>query len=700
MAQNLKINILAQDKTKQALNSVRGGLARVKSAVFSLQTAFVGLGAGLVIKNLVGTGRELENLRVRLKFLLKDTNEGAKAFDNMVKFASKVPFSLEEIQSGSGILATVTDNADDLQKMLEITGNVAATTGLDFRTAAEQIQRSFSAGIGAADLFREKGVRNMLGFKAGATVSIEETVAAFEKVFGRGGRFGNSTDELAKTFEGTLSMIGDKIFNFKKVLLEAGFFEELKRQFGDLDKFLADNAEKLDEIATTVGKNLAQAVSGAVTIGESLIPILSKIGSVLKSIKDGFLALPEFVREVGLVGAFIFGKKGAAGLAGISFLIDKVNDFVKETKAEIGIIDVNNIEEAKARLDVINGQLKSGVVIQKEEIEVGLGKKVLLEDVVKLNDLTIEQLKKEKAELETILILNGKGSENQFELNRHLKETTKEIEKQKTAKRMVTNAFEADLDLVKRLEKAEKQRTDRLIGSSRNIFDEQQKLIFKKKEELSTTQKIHKTIQEQNKEFSLSGEIGSLLNQSVKGVSRGFAEALVLGKNLNKSMKELAKGLLVEILAKTIERIALLGIEKLITKFLFDKEKDKVSAIKNQNKELEKQIALQAVLFALGGGGGSGGFKLFNKGGSVRKNQPVIVGDSASGKGGELFVPNSSGQIIPNSRLGSMGGAVNVNFNISTVDASGFEELLVRSRGTITQLIINAVNEKGRSSII
>ena len=68
--------------------------------------------------------------------------------------------------------------------------------------------------------------------------------------------------------------------------------------------------------------------------------------------------------------------------------------------------------------------------------------------------------------------------------------------------------------------------------------------------------------------------------------------------------------------------------------------------------------------------------------------------------GGELFVPNSSGQIIPNSRLGSMGGGVNVNFNINTVDASGFEELLVRSRGTITQLINNAVNEKGRNSII
>ena len=61
-----------------------------------MQSAFIGLGAGLVIKNLVNTGQELENLEVRLKFLLKITNEGAKAFENMVKFASKVPFSLKK----------------------------------------------------------------------------------------------------------------------------------------------------------------------------------------------------------------------------------------------------------------------------------------------------------------------------------------------------------------------------------------------------------------------------------------------------------------------------------------------------------------------------------------------------------------------------------------------------------------------------
>src|SRR6056300_1718930 len=292
MAQKLNIDIVARDKSKQALNNVQKGLSRVKNSVFNLRNAFLGLGAGLVVRNLVNTGKQLENLRTRLKFLLKDTNEGAKAFENMTKFASKVPFSLEEIQSGAGILATVTDNADDLHKMLEITGNVAATTGLDFRTAAEQIQRSFSAGIGAADLFREKGVRNMLGFQAGATVSIEETVKAFEKVFGKGGRFGCATDELAGTFEGTLSMIGDKIFNFKRVLLEAGFFDELKNQFGDLDKFLEKNAKDIENIAIAVGSNLAKAVVGAVDMGRKLVPFLKEIKAILGGMIDAFNNLP------------------------------------------------------------------------------------------------------------------------------------------------------------------------------------------------------------------------------------------------------------------------------------------------------------------------------------------------------------------------------------------------------------------------
>ena len=68
-------------------------------------------------------------------------------------------------------------------------------------------------------------------------------------------------------------------------------------------------------------------------------------------------------------------------------------------------------------------------------------------------------------------------------------------------------------------------------------------------------------------------------------------------------------------------------------------------------------------------------------------------------RGAELFIPNSSGQIQQSAR-GTSGGQTTVNFNINTLDASGFDDLLVRNRGTITQIINNAVNERGSKNLI
>ena len=144
---NLNINIIAKDKSKQALSRVQGRLNSVKQSVFSLKGALIGIGAGAVVKSFVDVGREVESLGVRFKFLFGSAEEGSKAFDNLTKFAGKVPFSLEAISRASGNLAVVSKDADDLNRILEITGNVAAVTGLDFETTASQIQRSFAGGI-------------------------------------------------------------------------------------------------------------------------------------------------------------------------------------------------------------------------------------------------------------------------------------------------------------------------------------------------------------------------------------------------------------------------------------------------------------------------------------------------------------------------------------------------------------------------
>ena len=110
---NVNIDIIAKDKTRQAMNSATKGVDGLKSSVFNLKNALIGLGAGVAIKSFIDVGKQVESLQIRLKFLFGSVDEGAKAFDAMAKFAGKVPFSLEQIQAGAGSLAVVSKDADE-----------------------------------------------------------------------------------------------------------------------------------------------------------------------------------------------------------------------------------------------------------------------------------------------------------------------------------------------------------------------------------------------------------------------------------------------------------------------------------------------------------------------------------------------------------------------------------------------------------
>ena len=270
MAKQVKIDIVARDKTKRAVGSAKKSLGGLKTFAIAAAGALATIGAGRAITNLVNVGKSIESLQIRFKLLFGSAEEGAKAFDTLTNFASKVPFSLEDIAAASGNLAVVAKDAKELEKILEITGNVAGATGLDFQTTASQIQRAFAGGIASADIFREKGVRDMLGFSAGAKISVEETQEAFNRVFAGDGEFAQTTKELANTLEGTLSMINDKFFNFKRAINEA-FFEELKKQFGDLNEFLDENEKEILQFGRDIGTGLATALKETVESVQTIV---------------------------------------------------------------------------------------------------------------------------------------------------------------------------------------------------------------------------------------------------------------------------------------------------------------------------------------------------------------------------------------------------------------------------------------------
>ena len=563
--QKLNIDIVAKDRSRQALGSLRGSLSKIKASVFNLRNAFIGLGAGLVIRSIVNTGKEIEGLQVRLKFLFGTAQEGSKAFDEMAKFASKVPFSLAEIQQGAGVLAVVSKDAKEMANMMRITGNVAAVTGLDFKTTAEQIQRSMSAGISAADLFRDRGVKSMLGFKAGAVVSIEETVAAFERIFGKGGKFDGATDELAKTFEGTLSMIGDKVFNFKRVLLEAGFFKELKNQFGDLNKFLEDNGKKIDIIAKKVGKGLAIAFKG---LANTVIFVKDNINKFALAL-GGLIALKVATFFYGIVTALnamtfamyafnlatkrniIFGSIMVFASA-MGFLITKFKAFkgeLNDTEDTIASLNASIVKWQKI-LDNTNTRITANA---KKNARLNI--KIALEK--------IRLLKLERDELKMLDTA-------------HM--------------RVKANVPLKDL------------RTFREIWREVNNKElEKMKEGFKN---IKTT-------------------IAEGLVKGVKTFSDTLARAVVLGENMAETFKKIAQELVINILSAAIELVVLEQLKKILKEDTLKSEEKITNELRSQTTEMKRQAFWS--LFT--GGSGGGGIPFMAKGGAVSKGKPVVVGE-------------------------------------------------------------------------
>jgi phage-related minor tail protein len=84
----------------------------------------------------------------------------------------------------------------------------------------------------------------------------------------------------------------------------------------------------------------------------------------------------------------------------------------------------------------------------------------------------------------------------------------------------------------------------------------------------------------------------------------------------------------------------------------------------------------------------------FAEGGSVRGGMPITVGE----RGRELFVPNTSGTIVPNHELANSG--MNITFNIQANDVRGIKELLIDNRATIINLVNQGANQKGKSNIV
>jgi hypothetical protein len=543
---NLRINILAKDQTKNAMRSVKGGLASIKNAVFSLKGAFVTLGAGVALRSIGNVASNFEDLRDSLASVTGGVKQGAEAFDFITRFSLKSQFSVEQLTTS--FITLKASGIQPTEKLLRVFTDTAAVT-TDQLGTLDALTRVFSRGVqgglGLEELnqIADRGVpifkilEEQLGITRLEISKFGQTTEGARKILdalevGLGTTFTGATEQKLDNLSTSSSNLGIAFRNSLDVIGKAGFSGALTT----MNNTLSETLTLLTPVAKAIGIGLGKVVKGLTLALEALNKAIKKSFDLYKDLRE-FLGIP-IVAEITI-------------------------------KKPFNLHEGMKIPDTRTGIDKIKEALESEV---KKRVEI--------------------------------------------------------------------------------------------------LGDE-----FKK---------IHETI-------------GKGIVQGINQVSRGLAETIVLGKSLGETLLKIAQNVLINIIAKQIEYLALLGIQKIFNQDDVNKQAEKDNLIRKQNTNLKRQIALQATLNAIGGGGGGFFGSIFGRasGGAVQKGKPYMVGE----RGAELFVPNQTGQITQAAR-GTDGKAVNVTFNINTVDASGFDDLLVRSRGTITQLINSAVNERGERDII
>ena len=118
------------------------------------------------------------------------------------------------------------------------------------------------------------------------------------------------------------------------------------------------------------------------------------------------------------------------------------------------------------------------------------------------------------------------------------------------------------------------------------------------------------------------------------------------------------------------------------------KRRDSVDLAKSQSAGGEL-----AYMRGARGTGGPENFRPAFYGKKTRATGGYVVGE----QGPELFMPDRPGTIVPaDDTQEAMAGASNVTFNISTIDATGVEEVLEGQQGNIIGMLRQAANSYGQ----
>ena len=695
----LLIKFILQDQTKRGFDSVNKQVKNTQKSLFSLKNAFLAVAGSVVIRQTLDLANTYQQVQNRLKLVTSSTGELIGIQNQLFNVAQRTRGAFAETVTLYQKLAL---NSRDLglnqQQLLEITENVnkaIAISGADSIQASAgilQLSQAFASGRLQGDEFRSISenipvILDLLATSTGKARGELKKMASdglltadvlAEAIGGATQQLTEDFNKLSPTIGQASTVAGNSLLNFVGTLFNAsGASTALSNALIGVSTVL-DSLTSLVNMFSGEQNAVNESIDGARTAYEEYQKVLADGTATNDAIQNAKeLATQSNNNAIAILEETLAIRE--RNLAQLEF--SKIQFGGREIELEKTQAQINAIDEYTKKTIELTNQLAN---LQKQQEEGGL-------TTPEKEDLF--DYSKEIKELEKLIKANESGLQTIFETNKKF-----------------------GLDEVELLKMQQDEELQLINQQAEHI---QEIIKLKEQDKNGITAEEHEKYKQMLQDlhgFELSAELRhgeelkeldrKLAEERLKIQKQNFDEQLRIfkdGKFAQLDFNKIAEG----DMGKFTKETALETLDALAKNnkkaFELNKAYKTAEAIMNTAQGVTKAIASGNWLMAgIIGAMGYAQVQIIQSqqyqgralGGRVQAGSTYMVGE---GGRPEMFVPDQSGTIIPNSKLG---GQTNIYLTVNANDTQGFDDLLVKRRSVIVNVINDALNSQGKEALV
>lgn len=433
----------SSDKSTEIVDNLIGSLKRTAAEI----------GGFVAIKqfssDVIDATGKMQQLQVALSTILQDKDKANKLISDVVQFAAKTPFNLDDVATGAKQLLAYGSTEEEVVNELSMLGDVASglqipigqliylygTLRTQGRAMTVDIRQFAGRGIPIyEELAKVLGVaKDQVGeFVKEGKVGFAEVEQAFKNMTSEGGKFANLMENSAGTWPQRLSNIEDTLFQKMN-----DFGNKYKEVFELGIGTAEDLVENLEDVISIIGSLVA--AYGTYKAAVIAVAVAQKASGFVESIRLMAMFRKEMTLATAAQQAFNIAAKAnvyvtllsvLAGLAAAVYMFTKRTDEATAAQKRL-----NDEEEKFSRLESERrSKIESLIQTIKDETETDLAKITAYEQLQKLSPAITSAYKLEELAVldlaEANKILNKERDTNTYDSYlRNIEESTRRLEK-------------------------------------------------------------------------------------------------------------------------------------------------------------------------------------------------------------------------------------------------------------------------------